>query len=115
MKYGPFDLTHATAAELLFSYWTDLDPEEDELFWGASKSDFLYWGRSAHGDSDGWQQVSFDLEDYVGEEEVWIAFAFESDADLTGEGAYLDDILLRAQIGPQERQFVYLPLIILER
>lgn len=112
MFYGPFDLSHAIAAELRFSYWTELPPTDDALIWGASRDGDHFTGRSAGGDSGGWQSANYDLADYLGEPEVWIAFVFESDATVAGEGAYIDDILLRAQLGPQEREFVYLPLIV---
>ena len=61
MTYGPFDLSNATAAELQFFYWTQLGAG-DELFWGASKSSFLYWGDKEEGNSSGWRKVTVDLE-----------------------------------------------------
>jgi hypothetical protein len=114
MTYGPFDLSDATAAELRFSYWTQLGAG-DELFWGASKSGFLYWGDKEKGASAGWRQVIVGLDrlgpGYLGEPEVWIGFKFQSDATGNGEGAYLDDITLRVQRPPDLSVRAYLPLV----
>jgi len=116
MIYGPFDLSSATDAELLFYRWNrTIDP--DRLFWGASINGSNFYGTNAIGNSGGWQYTSFDLTnvytlgDVTGQSEVWIGFFFISDsATRDYEGAYIDDVTLRAQIGecPGAAETVYL-------
>jgi hypothetical protein len=119
MIYGPFDLSDASDAELLFYRWNKSEPENDGLIWGASTNGSNYYGRGARGDSGGWQSVIFDLKDVytlgdvTGEPEVWIGFYFESDESTTDEGAYVDDIVLRKVVdAPAEEAYVYLPLVV---
>ncbi len=105
MVYGPFDLTNATAAELLFAYWYKTEPTDDVLFYGASVNGGTFYGYSFSGDSSGWRSTTLNLANVpvlgnlCGYRQVWIAFAFRSDGSLTYEGAYVDDILLRAELG----------------
>jgi hypothetical protein len=114
MEFGPFDLSDATSAELEFAYWTQLGAG-DKLFWGASKSGFLYWGDREEGNSGGWRLVVLDLDKlstgYLGEPEVWIGFNFQSDSAGTAEGAYLDDITLRIQRPSDLTVGAYVPLV----
>jgi hypothetical protein len=116
MTYGPFDLSNAVAAELEFRYWTQLGPEEDRLFWGASRTNFGYFGNAAQGNSSGWRQIILDLDQvstgYLGEPEVWIGFEFRSDAASSGEGAYLDDVVLRVKLGQELPYKDYVPLAV---
>jgi len=119
MTYGPFDLSNAVAAELEFHYWTQLGPEEDRLFWGASKTGSLYRGDARAGDSSGWRQAILDLDrgtsSYLCEPEVWIGFQFRSDAASSGEGVYLDDIVLRVKLGQDLPFKTCVPLIVREQ
>jgi len=115
MMYGPFDLSTATDAELLFYRWNKtVDP--DRLFWGASLDGNHFYGTVAIGDSGGWQYASFDLTnvftlgDVTGQPQVWIGFFFISDSAYRDyEGAYIDDVTLRALIGecPGAAETVY--------
>ncbi len=84
--YGPFSLTGASDAELLFDYWLKSELNFDKLFVGAS--------------------INFDLTavptigNMVGRSSVWIAFVFSSDLSVTyPEGAYVDNIVLRKRTG----------------
>jgi len=106
MVYGPFDLTNATDAELLFWYWNLSESYWDSLFWGASIDGWDFYGNGVSGDSGGWSYASFDLTnvyilgDLTGEPQIWIAFVFISDDSTTyPEGAYVDDIVLRKVTG----------------
>ncbi len=107
MIYGPFDLSDASDAELLFWYWTFCESNYwDYLFWGASIDGSSFYGNRVSGDSGGWSEVNFDLTNVyslgnlTGQPEVWIAFAFISDQSITyPEGAYVDDIVLRKVTG----------------
>ena len=107
MIYGPFDLTNASDAELLFWYWNFSESDYwDYLFWGASINGSSFYGTRTSGDSGGWNEVNFDLTnvyslgDLTGQPQVWIAFGFMSDHSITyPEGAYVDDIVLRKVTG----------------
>ncbi len=106
MIYGPFDLSSASDAELIFWYWHFTETVYDKLFWGASINGTNFYGVSSSGDSGGWNERNFDLTnvyylgDLTGRPQVWIAFVFTSDLNLTyPEGVYLDDIVLRKAAG----------------
>lgn len=117
MIYGPFNLSDASDAELLFYYWNKSEPDYDRLFWGASTNGSNFYGTATSGDSEGWHSVNFDLTDVytlgdlTGQAEVWIGFAFGSDSSNTDVGAFIDDITLRAVTEAPERAKVHLPLI----
>ncbi len=117
MIYGPFDLTEATDAELVFHHWTKTeytdDFKHDDLCVDASLDGNRFYGTCLYGDwtgdpgnVNGWMPFTFDLTDIVGlgstlgHDSVWIAFVFLSDDTITDEGAYLDDIALRVYTGP---------------
>ena len=101
MIYGPFDLSNATDAELLFSYWNNSESDYDYFKVFASVDNSNFYGWRVSGNSNGWVSASFDLTDvYVlgnllGQSQVWIAFNFISDGSTTAEGAFVDDIVLR--------------------
>jgi hypothetical protein len=104
MIYGPFDLSDADAAELAFYYWNQCEAGYDYLFWGASLDGSQFYGQMTDGDSNGWQQVTFDLTnvyslgDVTGHSQVWVGFYFYSDSSITDAGAFLDDIVLTKNI-----------------
>ena len=122
MVYGPFDLSSATDAELLFYHWTETeDSEAYDKFWVVASTDSDdWWGHWWSGDwaeeCGGWCEDNFDLTNVgglgnlCGQPEVWIAFFFESDSSFTYEGTYVDDITLRAAVGdcPGAAETVYI-------
>jgi hypothetical protein len=95
MKYGPFSLSDACAAELEFWAWYDTEVNDDKLLVGSSLDGSLFLSDSYSGVSGGWKRYRFDLSDRGGSSQVWIAFTFDSDTGLGMEGAYVDDIVLR--------------------
>ncbi len=106
MVYGPFSLADATAAELTFDWWSWTEQDNDYFFWGASLDDSTYWGPRVSGDWSGWttgERLDLSavptLGNLLGEDQVWIAFTFRSDPGVTEEGSYVDNVLLRKQIG----------------
>lgn len=112
MIYGPFDLSdpEITDAELRFWTWFEIEEGYDGLSWMATAEGLqYYYGWSISGDSQGWVEKELDLTQVpindtefmslVGEDQVWIAFIFESDYSQVFEGAYIDDVLLRKRIG----------------
>jgi len=107
MVYGPFDLSNATDAELLFYHWTKTEYGYDYFWVLASIDGKSWWGDWWHGDwasKCGWCPANFDLTDVgdlgnlVGQPRVWIAFVFDSDSSGRYEGTYVDDITLHAVI-----------------
>ena len=94
MIYGPFDLRGATSASLSFYYWNMSEQNYDQLLWLASSDGSSFSGFKTSGDSGGWRNENMNLSSYIGDSSVWIAFAFQSDSSVTGEGAYLDNISL---------------------
>lgn len=102
MIFGPFSLADATNAELRFKFWLDSEYEYDEFCHMASLDNYDYSGYCFSGYSNGWQDDVLDLKNVpylgnlTGRSQVWIAFYFYSDDLLNdGEGAYIDDIVLR--------------------
>jgi hypothetical protein len=105
MVYGPFSLADATAAELIFDWWSD-STGSDEFFYGASTDDYDYRGVHVTGDHASWTTGEvFDLSavpslgSLLGEDQVWIGFAFESGSSGDAEGAYVDNVLVRKMAG----------------
>jgi len=99
MVYGPFSLAEAIDAELNFSFWLDSEVSCDYFYWLASTNGSSFSGWTTSGNW-GWTDESFDLSNWCGEPEVYIAFLFISDdSTTTDEGAYVDDVVLRQDIG----------------
>lgn len=104
MVYGPFSLTDAIDAELLFQWWLNTEDGFDELFVGASINGTNFYGSSAGGVYD-WSAGNFDLTnvytlgDLTGEPQVWISFVFYSNSTTNmAEGVYVDDIVLHKEV-----------------
>ncbi len=105
MVYGPFDLSNASEAWLLFDYWNISEADFDEFSWMASTNGTNFSGYVTSGDSDGWQVEGIDFSDVptlgnlLGEDEVYIAFIFESDGSVTYEGAWVDEVEIAVDSG----------------
>jgi C1A family cysteine protease len=102
MVYGPFSLVDATAAELAFKVWLNSELDYDYVVNYASIDGQNFYGWYRDGRDRRWEDAVFDLRDvYVlgdlmGQPEVWVALAFESDDGRHfPEGCYVDDIVLR--------------------
>jgi len=107
LTYGPFSLADADAADVHFSLWHQLargtaEEGSDTLFWGASTNGVNFSGFSLTGNStnheppteSGWRDIGFDLSNYVGRSQVWVAFVFRSNGQSVDDGPFLDDILI---------------------
>jgi hypothetical protein len=98
MIYGPFDLSDATDARVVFEYWLDSETGYDYFNWFASTDGVNFYGYQTSGYSAGWVNEIFDLAsvptlgDLSGESQVWIAFVFSSDYIVNYTGAFVDDI-----------------------
>jgi M6 family metalloprotease-like protein len=104
LTYGPFSTVGATAAQLTYHYWTNLEPWYDYLWVGVSANNSYYTEILYTGNSGGWQFEAFDINDplrdgsisYLNLPTVWVRFRLETDPSINyPEGAYLDNILLR--------------------
>lgn len=119
LVYGPFSLEGATAAELTWKLWLDTEPEYDNLWWGASIDGEQFVATGASGDSQGWIDWTFDLNDVpdlgtvLGQPQVWVALIFVSDVDTNvAEGCYVDDVVLSRNVGGVAQYEAYLPSVI---
>ena len=110
---GPFSTESATSAVVTFDYW--FDAHVGDYFGIAVSTDggLTYSGERQNGGlaADGWQSVSYNLNDVVGETAVYIAFIFTTDETSNSDnrlGAYLDniDLYMRYSIN------TYLPVVI---
>jgi hypothetical protein len=97
--YGPFDLSDATAADMTFYAWAQIEDDYDGFFWGASTDGASFDGYIARSDSAGWVEVPLDLASWLGESEVYVGFDFQSDESLGDEGVWVDDVLVRKYVG----------------
>jgi hypothetical protein len=95
MVYGPFDTSSDCDLQMLLRMRYNTQPFLDELFIGASTDGSVFEGITRAGDSEGWLWERRDLSEFAGHSEVLIAFRFSSNDDVTDEGAYVDDVVLR--------------------
>lgn len=115
MRYGPFSLADATAAQATFQAWIKTEPPEgssfyDYLFYGVSLNGTNFEGTAVSGDLATWQGYSLDFADpgivarlgqtVIGKTAVWFLFMFVSDSTIVDEGAYLDSFRLDKTVGP---------------
>ncbi len=102
--YGPFDLSDATSANLEFHLWGSIEGGDgcpyDSLLVGDSIdgsyfSGSVLCGTAMNGDAgNGYYQLTRDLSERLGENQVWIAFTFTSDGSINDIGFTIDDISL---------------------
>ncbi len=103
MVYGPFSLVYATDAELRFKLWQRVEAGYDGVCALASVDGRSFSGNCYVENTQGCVERRFDLTDVykygnlVGQPQVWVALVFTSDgAVVYPEGAYVDDVVLRA-------------------
>jgi hypothetical protein len=96
--YGPFDLSDAESGSFSFRYWGKTESDYDFFSYLVSINGQNFYGYTLSGDSGGWVEKSIDLTDVpdignvIGQNQVWIAFNFESDSSVTDEGAFVDEV-----------------------
>lgn len=99
MVAGPFDLTSVSSGSLAFDLFLDTEPG-DFFYVGASTAYPSFTVLGLDQDTVGFERFVLDLKtwgslgDLTGKSQVWFAFLYQTDASRTGEGAYLDEILL---------------------
>jgi C1A family cysteine protease len=102
--YGPFDLSDALDAELIFQVWNISETNYDYFAWMASTDEESFYGYMISGDSNGWVNINFDLSavptlgNLCGTSQVWITLYFESDSDHNNKGSFVDDIVLKKNV-----------------
>jgi hypothetical protein len=97
-RYGPFDLSDATSAQLFFWHSVNTAEVDDHLYWASSGDGSNFDGYIASGGIGFWWPQILDLSAHLGDSSVWIAFLFESDATLNDKGAFVDDIVLTKDV-----------------
>ncbi len=134
--YGPIDLSRATEAKLEFAFWVhthclgtkcadshadalwtlvSVDPNDPNGWNGAWLAG--NWPAEPQADPNGWAPASYDLKDYLGRSQVWLAFFFESNDDgLTRPGgAYIDDVHLTATLASCPAETAQIRSVTLDR
>jgi hypothetical protein len=111
MKYGPFDLSDAETADIIFSLWLETEANYDTVFFGVShnaNSGYIGWEWSGIA---GWEDMQFGLEAYIGDASVWVGWLFQSDEYFQFEGPWVDDAVIRkylsGQLTPQGTFYYY--------
>jgi hypothetical protein len=105
--YGPIDLSSATAASLTFHLWGNSEAPQggscgDYISWGSfTQSNLSDWqGTGACGNAtggaagNGYYQFTLDLSSRLGQQGVYLAFAFISNASGAEIGYTIDDVTL---------------------
>jgi hypothetical protein len=93
--YGPFDLSDAVLAQVQFQLWREIELNYDYLAVEASHDSVTFqtvvtWT----GTSTTWAVNSASYKDYLGDNSVWTAWRFYSDASVTRDGPYVDDVYI---------------------
>jgi hypothetical protein len=106
---GPFSTENASKATITFDFWNEAALGD---YFGvvASTDGQAYSGLRQSGGVGEWNSVSYNLNDYVGQSSVYVAFIFTTNADgntLNRLGAYLDNVSLYLNYPSN----VYLPLM----
>jgi hypothetical protein len=104
LLHGPLNLSGASEAWIDFYFRNDSELFVDEFFSGVSIDGIQYYGTGFTGDftsgphTNGYNLWRLDLKDVPplgdlrGQSNVWLAFVFESDFSITGQGPFVDDV-----------------------
>ena len=123
MINGPFSLVGATRAEIKMKIWINMEPFYDTLCLYVSKDGRNFRGQCASGQTSGWADWTLDLSNIgslgslLGQPQVWMAIRFVADETVSkGEGAYVDDIVVRKCIGQTCPQYSLqdLPAVVMQ-
>jgi hypothetical protein len=107
LVWGPFNLANAGQALLDFQMRRDLQPDDEVWVLVSTDNIDFQQGRKFLGSSGGsFQPQTIDLSDVdttgrinmLGKPQVWIAFFFRSQGDAFGNGPYIDDVVLKANV-----------------
>ncbi len=101
-KYGPFDLSDATAGQLSLWSWIKTESGADYFKYMLSTNGSTYSGYQIAGVATNWTQRSINFTNVptygniLGRSNVWVALIFQSDAATTDQGVFLDNISIEA-------------------
>jgi hypothetical protein len=100
--FGPFDFSGATGAEVDWLQWSQIASGDTMMiafstngvdFPTAYGQDGPYFSTlSEPPTTDGWEPFFIDLNQFLGQPQVWVAFGFFSDAQSSDNGAFVDDV-----------------------
>ncbi len=109
MTAGPFDFSGVTSAWLIWDHYLNMEEDWDLFRVLVSLDDSSYHGYMWTRASDAWESWSINLATVadgsggylpvLGASQVWVAFVFESDTTVTGEGAYVDQVEVVTESG----------------
>lgn len=101
-------LSGTTRAQLTFDYLVNTEADFDLLQVAASTDGSTYQTlETFSGDSQGWQTTTLELDEFAGEENVWIRFFFSSNGVVTDRGVFVDNIIFETLTTQQ----TYLPFV----
>lgn len=95
MIYGPFNLSRAQSARLVFNYWNQSELNFDWIGWYASCDGVNFSGFRVSGNSNGWRSVTQSLTGCGRDSTVWIGYKFTSDSSVTDDGPFIDNIYVQ--------------------
>lgn len=100
-----FAVQNVANAELNFNFW--LDTEKDAVYfgWAASADGQNFYGARVSGAGRTWLTGVLDMQQYIGDDSVWIAFFVIGEATTGEQNVYLDNVVVRGL----EPYYVYLP------
>jgi hypothetical protein len=122
LVHGPFSLQGASEAWVDFYFRNQSEVGFDQFWWAVSIDGSEYWGFPNSGNftsgphGNGYNLVRFDLSDVPtlgdlrGRSAVWLAFIFESDGSITGQGPFVDDV--RVVIERPVVTVTYVPVVL---
>jgi subtilisin-like proprotein convertase family protein len=98
--YGPFDLSDAVRAKVEFALWLEIEKDYDYLTLEISR-DGITFDRLFTWSGTGapiWDSESISFDEYVGDDSIWLAWRFYSDASVTYDGPWIDDVQILKQV-----------------
>jgi hypothetical protein len=93
------DVSGRSSVSLSFWHRFDLADFDSLNVWAKTEQGDWILLRSFTGTQIAWQQVTLDLSGFIGQSSIQIAFQLVSDAALTADGWYLDDIVVSGTSG----------------
>jgi hypothetical protein len=97
MKFGPFNLHGATAAEFSMRVWIN-NGQDDTLAQMISTDNSGYSGSGYMNNGQGFFTVNLNLTSYISADQLWVAAYFNGHDPYpfhVAEGAYVDDFVVR--------------------
>ena len=115
MIAGPFDLTETSAGFWQFNYWLKSESGNDNFLFLVSLDGSNFTGYQDSGDSLGWLSGGIDfvndpvIGNITGNASVSVAFVFQSNANTTDEGVYVDEVVIQKETSGNEPEYSSTP------